>query len=81
MQFRVHWVYFSLAFAVGLLCCQMLAPEPSVVLKFPSPYNAGLVTYDNDNGDDDCFKYDAEIVECPDDISLIRKQPRQEDSL
>jgi hypothetical protein len=74
MRIRIHWVYFFLAFAVGLLCCQMLAPTPQIVYKFPSPYNAGIITYHGDERDS-CFKYDAEMVECPRDKTLIRKQP------
>ena len=74
MWFRLRFIYFIAAFLVGILSCHLLSPAPDVVVKFPSPYNAGSVIYKHDENDG-CFKYDANMVECPIDKSLIRPQP------
>lgn len=72
MLSKVHPFYFIIAFAVGLLFCYITHPKPNVVVKFPSPYNAGQVTY---KSDDSCYKYKAERVSCPVDKNLIKPQP------
>lgn len=69
--------FFFVAFAVGMLFVYLSTPPPEVVLKFPSPYNAGKVVYkDKANS---CYKYFAEDVSCPKDRSLILPQPILED--
>lgn len=70
---KIHPFYFIVAFAVGLLFCYITHPKPNVVMKFPSPVNAGQVTYKNH--DDSCYKYKAEKVSCPTDRNLIKPQP------
>jgi hypothetical protein len=72
MWFKFRFAYFFAAFLVGIVFCQLLAPPSEIVIKFPSPYNAGSVVYKHDDG---CFKYDATKVECPIDRSLIKPQP------
>lgn len=74
---RINVKLLLLAFAVGLLVCYVMAPTPEVVVKFPSPYNAGNVTYRDKVGT--CFKYRAEKNECPLDKNLVRDQPIMED--
>lgn len=74
---KISPFYFILAFAIGLLYCYISNPKPDVVMKFPSPYNAGKVVYkDKDNS---CYKYLAEKVSCPRDKSKIKSQPISED--
>ena len=68
---RPKW--FFAAFAAGLLYCYLVMPAPEVVVKFPSPYNAGQVVY-RDKADT-CFTYNASEVTCPTDKSLIKPQP------
>jgi len=74
---KIHAFYFFLAFAVGLFFCYITNPKPEVVLKFPSPYNAGMVTY-HDKANN-CYKYKADKVDCPVDKSIIKDQPILED--
>jgi hypothetical protein len=70
---KLNPLAFFLAFAVGLLFCYITQPKPKVVVKFPSPHNAGQVQYkDKEEG---CFKFEAEQVSCPADKSLIKPQP------
>lgn len=74
---KLRPLYFLLAFGIGLLFCYMTNPKPQVVVKFPSPYNAGQVIYKDSN--ESCYKYNASKVECPRDKALIKEQPIQED--
>lgn len=69
--------YFFVAFSLGILFVYISTPPPEVVLKFPSPYNAGKVLYkDKANS---CYRYKAVDVACPKDKSKIRPQPILED--
>lgn len=70
---RIHPFYFFLAFGIGLFFCYITNPKPELVIKFPSPYNAGKILYKDKA--DSCYKYKADKVECPIDKSLIKEQP------
>jgi hypothetical protein len=71
-KLRAPW--FFGAFIVGLVLAYVLGAKPEVIVKFPSPKNAGSVVY---RGDESCFKYNAEKVACPTDESEVRPQPIQ----
>jgi hypothetical protein len=73
---KIQPLYFFLAFAIGLLLCYVTNPKPEVIVKFPSPYNAGQIIYKDKS--DSCYKYNASKVSCPTDKSLIKAQPLQE---
>ena len=74
---KIHPFYFFLALAVGLMYCYVTNPKPELVVKFPSPFNAGKVTYhDKSNA---CYKYKSDKITCPTDKSLIKDQPIMED--
>lgn len=70
---KLNPLAFFAAFAIGLLVCYISTPKPQIVVKFPSPSNAGMIQYKND--DYGCFKFEAEKVACPLDKSLIKAQP------
>jgi hypothetical protein len=70
---KIRPLYFLLAFTVGLFYCYLTKPQPSIVMKFPSPMNAGNVTYKNEDGT--CYKYESSKEECPRDKNLIKPQP------
>lgn len=74
---KIHPLSFILAFAVGLLFCYLTNPKPELVLKFPSPQNAGKITYKDKA--DGCYKYRAEKVSCPSDAKLVKDQPIAEE--
>lgn len=64
---------FLIAFAVSILIVYIFHPEPTKIYKFPSPDNAGKLTYqDNDKN---CYKYEAKEVKCPSDPNLILEHP------
>jgi hypothetical protein len=70
----INIVWFVAAFALGILAVYVTAPTPHVVLKFPSPYNAGKVTYQDKSGE--CYRYRAEAVKCGGEA---KSQPIMED--
>lgn len=74
---KLHPLSFFISFSIGLFFCYILTPPPEVVLKFPSPYNAGKVVYKDKA--DTCYKYKAEKVNCPLNKALIKPQPIFED--
>lgn len=74
---KLRPLWFFGAFAFGLLCCYIITPAPKVVVKFPSPYNAGQVIYKDSA--DNCFKFNANAVPCPKDAALVKPQPLMED--
>lgn len=74
---RIRPVYFFAAFAIGLLFAYIITPSPQVVVKFPSPFNAGKIVYKDKA--ENCYKYNAEEVQCPSDPSRISPQPIMED--
>jgi hypothetical protein len=68
-------LWFFLSFAVGLLLCYIMQPAPEIVVRFPSPYNAGQVVY-RDKAQN-CFTYASTEVSCPKDGAGVRPQPIQ----
>ncbi len=75
---KIRPFYFFVAFAIGALACYIMTPPPEVILRFPSPYNAGRVVYKDANRQS-CFTYNADKVACPADAGLVRQQPFAED--
>lgn len=75
---HINPLYFFLSFAVGILFVYIITPPPEIVLKFPSPYNVGKVTYKNKSGE--CYKYSADTVPCTETKDVkITNQPILED--
>ena len=70
---RIRPLWFFVSFAFGLLACYILTPAPEVVVRFPSPYNAGQVVY-RDKAQN-CFTYSATEVGCPKDGKGVKPQP------
>jgi len=58
---------FIVSFGIGVLIVYMLRKEPRIVIKYPTPENAGKVKYVDDVGV--CYKYTAKEVPCPTDRS------------
>lgn len=77
MLSKINPLYFILSFAIGLFFVYIITPPPEVVVKFPSPFNAGSITYKDKA--DTCYVYKADKVECPIDRKIIKPQPLFED--
>lgn len=73
----INPIYFIISFAIGLFLVYVFNPPPNVVVKFPSPYNAGKIVYRDKN--DTCYVYKASSVSCPLDKSIVKPQPIYED--
>jgi hypothetical protein len=61
-MFRLNLLAFIIAFSFGIAYCYVSTPPSKVVVKFPSPNNAGKIVY-RDNADN-CFAFDANEVQC-----------------
>lgn len=59
---RLNLAALIVSFAIGMLLTYMITPPPKVIVKFPSPYNAGKVLYRDSS--DTCFKFKSDTVEC-----------------
>ena len=66
-------VVFIIALGIGFLMTYIFAPQPTVIMKHPTPYNTDDVTYVDNSGV--CYKYRAEEVNCPKDKSKIKSIP------
>jgi len=67
---------FLMALAVGLLYVYLTTPPPRIVIKHPTPYNAGKITYVDDARV--CYKYRMKQVPCPKDKTKIKEMPIQQ---
>ena len=61
-RFKMNWLLFILAFGVGMLYVYITEPPKKETVKFPTPFNAGSVTY-RDTGKN-CFVIRAQEVDC-----------------
>lgn len=55
--------YFFGAFFIGMFLVYVMAPTPEVILRYPTPQNAGKVVYQDSA--DVCYTYQSEEVKCP----------------
>ncbi len=53
---------FLISFSFGLFYSYLTFPEKRIILRHPTPNNAGKIIY-RDNSDN-CFKYMAKEVKC-----------------
>ncbi len=68
-------LYFFIGLAVGMLVVYCITPTPEIVYKYPTPQNAGKVTY-QDNAEN-CYKYSSKEVTCPKQEKEINIVPIQ----
>eukprot|EP00873_Tetraselmis_striata_P033900 jgi/Tetstr1/454164/TSEL_041083.t1 len=65
---KLNPLAFALALGAGLMLVYVLAPRPKLVIKFPTPENAGKTVYrDTENG---CYVYESEKVACGADAKM-----------
>ena len=66
----INPVAFFIALAIGLFLTYIYSPHKKVIIKWPTPENAGKVIYkDNSNS---CYKYKANEINCPEDKTKIK---------
>ena len=61
---------FFIAFAIGIFLTYVFSPKKKIIIKWPTPENAGKLVY-KDHADS-CYKYKANEIPCPDDKSQIK---------
>ena len=67
---------FFIALAIGLFLTYIYSSPKKIVIKWPTPENAGKVIYKDSA--DSCYKYKANEVTCPDDKSKIKNNEIQD---
>ena len=70
MTFSINPYYFFISLVIGLFCAYLFTPMPEVIIRYPTPENAGKIIYQDTN--EVCYKYKAEEVQCPADKSKIK---------
>ena len=66
---------FLISFAIGTFFIYILGPKMKTIYIYPSPENVNKVLFKDKA--ENCFLFKEEIVECPNDISLISNIPIQ----
>lgn len=69
---RLNMTALVASFAIGILFTYLITPPPKVIVKFPSPYNAGKVLYRDKS--DACYMFKSDTVTCepgPDNKSIL----------
>jgi hypothetical protein len=65
--------WFFLGFGLGILYIYISTPKPKIIIKHPTPDNAGKVVYHDK--EQNCYKYMAEEIKCPDDPKMALNHP------
>lgn len=60
---------FLISLCIGLFYTYITVPYPKIVIKYPTPFNVGKITYVDNNKV--CYKYQMEKVTCPKNKSSI----------
>ena len=71
----INFPVFLLSLAIGILFVYLFQPELNVIYVYPTPDNENKILYKDKT--DNCFKFNAEEVECPDDKTKIKNIPIQ----
>lgn len=70
---KIHTLAFLLSFAIGMFFVYTLQPETKIIIRHPTPDNAGKTIYHDKS--ENCYKYLATEIDCPSDKSLIMDHP------
>jgi hypothetical protein len=70
---KIHTLAFLISFGIGMLFVYSFQPETKIIIKHPTPENAGKVIYHDKS--ENCYKYLATEIDCPSDNRLIMDHP------
>jgi hypothetical protein len=71
ISFRI----FIISFAIGLFFVYIYGPEMKTIYIYPSPENIDKIIFQDKA--ENCFRYEANEIECPKDNSILSKIPLQ----
>ena len=75
-MFKIKPLYFFTAIFVGFMLTYIFTPAPDIIYQFPTPENAGKITYKDNTKM--CYKYKSQEVMCPKDDKKISQYPIQQ---
>ena len=52
---QLNWFYLALGACIGFFVVYISNPKPQIIIKHPTPENAGKIVYRDDNNV--CYKY------------------------
>tara|TARA_Y100000389_G_C17466566_1_gene526200 strand:+ start:3394 stop:3639 length:246 start_codon:yes stop_codon:yes gene_type:complete len=67
---------FLISLAFGVLLVYLYQPTPTIIYVYPTPDNVNKLLFKDKA--DNCFKFRANEVKCPEDMSQITTIPIQE---
>lgn len=70
---HIRVVPLAIGLIIGLIIVFCIKPTKNIVHKYPTPENAGKLTYKDKNGV--CYKYTAKQVECDKNESRLKDFP------
>jgi hypothetical protein len=71
----INFPVFLLSLVVGIFFVYLFQPELNVIYVYPTPDNQNKILYKDKT--DNCFKFNAEEVECSHDKTKIKNIPIQ----
>jgi len=70
---KLHPIAFLAAFAIGMFYVYVTQPPMKIIIKHPTPENAGKIVYKDTKNK--CYKYLSEEIDCPSNTSMIMEHP------
>lgn len=66
----INPLIFFISLGIGIFIAYILHPGQTIVYKYPTPQNAGKISYVDDEGV--CYKYHSTEVDPPSDMSNVK---------
>ena len=71
----INFPVFLVSLAIGILFVYLFQPDLKVIYVYPTPDNLNKIQYKDKV--DNCFKFEAQEIQCPNDKSKIKDIPVQ----